>query len=33
MGYLIYVPRPSSQKPIAYSSRLHSIVYFKELMP
>ena len=32
MGYLIYVARPSSQKPISYSARFPSIVYFKELI-
>ncbi|MGV1100608.1 HAD-IA family hydrolase [Thiovibrio sp. JS02] len=31
-GALIYVARPSSSKPVQYSSRYPSILYFKELI-
>ncbi|MCL7487105.1 MAG: GMP/IMP nucleotidase [Desulfobulbaceae bacterium] len=33
MGLLIYVARPSSRKPVAYSTRYPSIEYFSELIP
>lgn len=32
MGTLVYVARPSSRSPVAYSARFPSIVYFKELI-
>ncbi len=33
MGLLIFVARPSSRKPVQYSTRYPSIEYFKELIP
>ena len=33
MGQLIFVARPSSKKPVEYSSRYPSIEYFVELIP
>ena len=33
MGFLIFVARSSSRKPVQYSQRYPSIVYFKELIP
>lgn len=32
LGHLLHIAKPSSKKPVAYSSRYPSIVYFKELM-
>ncbi len=33
MGWLVFVARPSSRKPVRYSARYPSIEYFKELIP
>jgi putative hydrolase of the HAD superfamily len=33
MGHLIFVARPSSRKPVHYSTRYPSIEYFSELIP